>query len=511
VLLSGSCLCNIIPCSDYARREALSRLVVILSPLWGRRIPAVTLSANPPCTAGVLRDVYPERSEWAQNDTADGVSRSLKSRRRNPGVSATHFGGEWAFCSRPVAPRSNPLRSERISRPMYRALLATINFGWYTLALAVGAALLCARLACGQSPANTNSSLRQADTGNYRLTVHSNLVFLPTRVETKEGEAIYGLKAEQFIVEDNGIRQAVQVDEDPDSRRGLSLVVAVQCSRSAPAEFRKLKGLSAMIDAMVGDAPHEVAVLAYGERPYVLDDFSPNAEAVPLALSKLKPCGDYHAVSIDAVSFAIHMLRRRQNHYRRAILLISETRDHGSRAKLDDVVAELGVTDSVIYSVAFSPARDDLIRGLRYDDSQPQAPVFTAPPSSSAPRPTAKPDSSSAAVTEPVYTEHPPLLELPPEVQLIANALKPNAASELAGLSGGEYINFTTQRGFEEGLRRVSNHIHDYYVLSFKPSAGPGMSLHSLRVRVAGYPDAVIQSRRSYWSGIFESTAGDGQ
>jgi hypothetical protein len=230
-----------------------------------------------------------------------------------------------------------------------------------------------------------------------------------------------------------------------------------------------------------------------------------------LALSKLKPCGDYHAVSIDAVSFAINMLRRRQNHYRRAILLISETRDHGSRAKLDEVVAELGVTDTVIYSVAFSPARDDLIRGLRYDDSQPQAPVFTAPPSSSDPRPTAELNSSLAAVTEPLYTEHPPLLELPPEVQLIANALKPNAASELAGLSGGEYINFTTQRGFEQGLQRIANQIHDYYVLSFKPSAGPGMSLHSLRVRVAGYPDAVIQSRRSYWPGIFEPSAVDGR
>jgi VWFA-related protein len=393
---------------------------------------------------------------------------------------------------------------------MDRALLATVDFGWHTIALAVGAALLCAGLACGQSPANTNSSLSQADIGNYKFTVDSNLVFLPTRVQTREGETIYGLKAEQFIVEDNGIRQSVEVDEDPDSR-GLSLVVAVQCGRSAPAEFGKLKGLSAMIDAMVGDAPHEVAVLTYGEKPYVLDDFSPNAEAVPLALSKLKPCGGYHAVSIDAVSFAINMLRRRQNHYRRAILLISETRDHGSRAKLDEVITELGVTDTVIYSVAFSPARDDLIRGLRYGDDQPQAPVFTAPPPASGPRPTAESDSSSAPEAEPLYTEHPPLLELPPEVQLIANALKPNAASELAGLSGGEYINFTTQRGFEQGLRRIANQIHDYYVLSFKPSAGPGMSLHSLRVRVAGYPDAVIQSRRSYWSGIFESSAGDGR
>ena len=112
-------------------------------------------------------------------------------------------------------------------------------------------------------------------------------------------------------------------------------------------------------------------------------------------------------------------------------------------------------------------------------------------------------------MSEPVYTEHPPALVMPPEVQLLANAMKPNAASELAGLSGGEYMSFATQRGFEQGLQGIANQIRDYYVLSFKPSAGPGLSLHSLRVRVAGYPDAVIQSRRSYWAGIFDSPTGD--
>ncbi len=92
--------------------------------------------------------------------------------------------------------------------------------------------------------------------GNFptKFTVHSNLVFLPTRVQSKKGETIYGLKPEDFIVEDNGVRQSVQVDEDPDSS-GLSLVVAVQCSRSAPLEFSKLKGLGSMIDQITGEAP----------------------------------------------------------------------------------------------------------------------------------------------------------------------------------------------------------------------------------------------------------------
>jgi hypothetical protein len=88
-------------------------------------------------------------------------------------------------------------------------------------------------------------------------------------------------------------------------------------------------------------------------------------------------------------------------------------------------------------------------------------------------------------------------------------ALRRNTASELASLSGGRYVNFVTQRSFEDNLQRISNQIHSYYVLSFQPTAAPALSLHSLRVRVAGYPDAVIQSRRSYWPGILDSSNGD--
>jgi hypothetical protein len=54
-----------------------------------------------------------------------------------------------------------------------------------------------------------------------------------------------------------------------------------------------------MIEAIVGDAPHEVAIVSYGEVPYLLGEFSDNSEAVRRALAKLKPCGAFHAATID--------------------------------------------------------------------------------------------------------------------------------------------------------------------------------------------------------------------
>lgn len=329
-----------------------------------------------------------------------------------------------------------------------------------------------------------------------KFSVRSNLVFLPTRVQDKRGETIYGLRPEQFIVEDNGVRQAVNVDEDPESS-GLSLVVAVECGRSAPIEFKKLKGLGAMIEAIVGGAPHEVAIVSYGAGPYLLSDFSRGSESVTAGLAKLKDCHSNYAATIDTVSYAIEMLRRRKNHYRRAILLIGETRDHGSKAKLDEVVAELGVTDTVIYSVAFSPGRDEMLHDLMHSNDAYDVPVPKTP------RP--PPDVEKPTAAESTWREKTPWMVWPPELLLIVNALRRNSASELASLSGGQYANFTTQKGFDAELQRISNQIHNYYLLSYQPTTDPGWSLHSVVVRVPDYPDAVIRTRKSYWSGMLDS------
>lgn len=321
----------------------------------------------------------------------------------------------------------------------------------------------------------------QTEPENYKFNARSDLVFLPTRIQKKSGETIHGIRPDQFIVEDNGIRQAVQVEAAPESS-SLSIVVLVQCSRTAPAEFANIRGLATMIEGIVGNSRFEVAVVSYGERPYVLGGFSGSADASRAALSRLKPCGDYTAATVDAVEYAAGMLRTRPALYRRAILLVGEMRDHGSNAHLEEAVADLGTTDTAIYSVAFAPVASELKRNLRKSARATGGPAHGAP-----------------ANAETVYADRQPGFELPPQILPMVNALRQNTASELASLSGGDYMSFNSKRTFDEDLLRVSNQIRNYYLLSFKPGGEPG--LHSIRVRVAGYPDAVVQTRRTYWAG----------
>src|SRR5215469_8943785 len=75
----------------------------------------------------------------------------------------------------------------------------------------------------------------------YTLRTQSNVVLVPTTVQTKHGEIIYELKPEQFVVEDNGVPQAIHLDEDTDSL-GLTMVVLLQCSRSAVLQSAHIAG-----------------------------------------------------------------------------------------------------------------------------------------------------------------------------------------------------------------------------------------------------------------------------
>jgi VWFA-related protein len=324
--------------------------------------------------------------------------------------------------------------------------------------------LFCATLpVLAQTPSPT-------DDQSYTLKTQSNVVLVPTTVQTKHGEMIYELKPEQFVVEDNGVPQTVHVDEDTDSL-GLSLVVVVQCSRAAGYEYPKLGGLGAMIDGIAGDAPREVAIVTYGSAPLLLGKFSNSVDAMARALAQLEPCDDPEASTLDAVAYATRLLEARQNHYRHAILLISETRDHGSTAKPAEVVAALGRTNTVVDSVAFGPGKTEVMSDLKYGGGSGPIGLLV----------------------------------------MAVNALKKNAAHELAALSGGEYINFTTQRGFDEGLHQLSNHVHNYYLLSFQPHAEangePASGMHRIRVRIPDYPDARVRFRESYFAGELDSTA----
>ena len=69
--------------------------------------------------------------------------------------------------------------------------------------------------------------------------------------------------------------------------------------------------------------------------------------------------GDRGAAILDALRLAVNQLATQPPACRRAILLLSETADHGSQVSLDEALRALSRTNTAIYALAFSSARSD--------------------------------------------------------------------------------------------------------------------------------------------------------
>src|SRR5260221_6009848 len=77
--------------------------------------------------------------------------------------------------------------------------------------------------------------------------------------------------------------------------------------------------------------------------------------------------GDRSGAAIyDAVHYSVKLLAKQPEDSRRVLVLISETGDHGSHAvKLDDAIAAINDSSTLVYSLAFSPTGSTALDTLR--------------------------------------------------------------------------------------------------------------------------------------------------
>jgi VWFA-related protein len=296
------------------------------------------------------------------------------------------------------------------------------------------------------------------------LHIQSNVVVIPALVKSAQGEVVYGLAANDFVVEDDGVAQAVHLDEAAEGQ-AVSLVVAIQRGRRANYEFPRIHGLSAMLDPLVGEGRGRVAIVEFDSQVQLIQDFSSNSNQTAKTLADLRP-GDGGAAIVDAVDYSVKLLENSPKERQRVLLLVSETRDHGSHAaKVEDVVAEIGQSRTAVYALAFSPSRSNVLDTMRGNNRNEMGPT---------------PDLLA------------PLI-------MAAEAMKKNTPKTVASLTGGEYEMFATGKNFDLRMIDFTNHLHSRYLLSMEPRS-PHAGLHQLRVRLRDPRAGVVLARSSYWA-----------
>lgn len=294
------------------------------------------------------------------------------------------------------------------------------------------------------------------------LRSQTNLVLIPTLVKDTQGEMVYGLQAKDFTIEDNGVEQNVRLDDAPEGQP-ISLVLAIQTGRRASYEFPRMAGLKTMLDPLFAQGTARVAVVEFDSQIKMTRNFTKDESLIDADLDNLQQ-GDGGARILDAVNDSVGLLKKEPQDRLRVLLLISETRDHGSRIKIADAVAAIGQSNSVMYALAFSPGLSNILdtaRGNNLDEMHQGV------------------DFIGLAYQA-------------------AQAMRKNVPSTIAAMTGGEYELFATRKKFEVRMNDFTNHLHSRYLLSFTPN-DPQPGLHQIRVRLKTPGDDVVLARSRYW------------
>lgn len=361
-------------------------------------------------------------------------------------------------------------------------------------------ALLCAGLASGQSTppqgGGDKGMAASPQTPVSTINVRSTLVLVPALVKTKSGALVYTLTAKDFTLTDNGVEQKLTLEDDAGGQP-LALLVVVETGGAGGRQLDTYRTLPAMLEALVGGVPHKVGVVAFDSHPELVQKFTPRMDRVGIALSNLEP-GDAGAAILDALALSVKILQAQPPEYRRAILLLSETVDHGSTTSLAEALRAVSDTNTVIYSVAFSSTRADA-KNEAGKIFQPDTP---GPPTGCM----GKDPEADPSVTENEFAKAFDCLSLlaPPlrvaKIAVLAgiNGLRKNTPETVAKLTGGESYKFSSVKSLEQDLATISNHIPNRYMLSFHPQS-PEPGIHALELTLEEHPDLKVTARSSYW------------
>jgi VWFA-related protein len=353
----------------------------------------------------------------------------------------------------------------------------------YTLSL-----LLCL------TPLLTWGQQSGTDPDQPTLTVRSTLVQVPVLVKNKAGRVVFELTADDFVVTDNGVRQKATLDADTDSQP-LALAIVVETGGAGVQHLHDYRQLDSVLDALIGNVEHRVAVIGFDSAPHFLVPFSSRTGEVSRALSVLAE-GDNGAAILDGIAFAVEQLRTQPTRYRRAILLLSETVDQDSKTNLDEALRLISDTNTAMYSFSFSSTRAAVSHeASKFTNSTP-GPAHGCFSRQGADR--EYDGHYSKQVLDCISQLAPPLRLATMSFLAARTALRTKSAESVAQLAGGEFFHFRDAKELKAGLIALSNDLPNYYVLSFRPTA-PTPGLHALHVEAQAREPLVLNSQSEYW------------
>ena len=198
-----------------------------------------------------------------------------------------------------------------------------------------------------QSPTKEKPSEKEspAQKKSERFVIKTNMVSVTVTVSDKHRRFVTGLTKDQFEVYDDNVKQEIALFSTQDSPLTLGIVYDVSGSMNplSTQSFHALKGLFEY-----SHTDDEYFVVSFNDRAKLLQDFTSVPNDIINRAVFIKPKGS--TALFDAVYLALEKVKEGR-HEKKALLVISDGEENGSRYSFGELRKALRETDAQLYAI----------------------------------------------------------------------------------------------------------------------------------------------------------------
>ena len=192
---------------------------------------------------------------------------------------------------------------------------------------------------------------RQEDLDAESIRIDSTLVVVPVSVTDKAGQPIRDLTAEDFILEEEGVRQQVQTLGDP-GKTPIELALLFDVSRSIRNRFEFERTAAARFLEVVLKSGDFASLHLIGRQSRLLMDRTGSAEKAIGGVISIEPTDEATAFFDTVVKAARYVEENASPSARRVLVVISDGEDNNSEEfQLRDALLEAQSRNCLFYAI----------------------------------------------------------------------------------------------------------------------------------------------------------------
>lgn len=199
---------------------------------------------------------------------------------------------------------------------------------------------------------------------NEVIKVNTSLVNIPVIVSDRDGRNIAGLQQNNFVVFEDGKQQKIEYFASEESPINVALLL--DTSKSTKEVLGKIKKAAKEFIKQLQPTDRAM-IVSFDYQVNFLSDLTSDQKVLEKAIKKAEIGEQVGTVMQDAIYDVVNKRFAKVNG-RKAIVLLTDGKDHGSYVAKQDLLYHLQESDTMIYSVFYETGEIQQFRPNRFPD-----------------------------------------------------------------------------------------------------------------------------------------------